>query len=157
MRSLQNAAIPRTHARAHFFFFFLLPRDYQAGPRRQTPRHRPVNSGTRPLAPSSSHIASFSTNTWLAGREPTNQERPRRGRVPERNVYVRHGPIGAELRGRGVLLEERGKTIFYPPPDRAAFWIAWAAVAAVTAKNFTCRVRIAVKTRTTRSNSRQSW
>lgn len=48
--------------------------------------------------------------------------------------------MAAKQRGRGVLLEERGKTIFYPPPDRAAFWIAWAAVAAVASKNFTCRL-----------------
>lgn len=48
--------------------------------------------------------------------------------------------MGAKQRGRGILLEERGKTIFYPPPDRAAFWIAWAAVAAAASRNFTCRL-----------------
>lgn len=72
--------------------------------------------------------------------EPANERPPRRGRVPKCNVYVRGGPIGVKLRGRGILLEERGKTIFYPP-DRAAFWISWVVVvAAAVVENFTCRL-----------------
>lgn len=68
-----------------------------------------------------------------------NQRPELRGRVPECNVYVRSGPIGVKRRGRGILLEERGKTIFYPP-DRAAFWISWVVVVAAVVENFTCRL-----------------
>lgn len=69
-----------------------------------------------------------------------NQSPPHCGRVPECNVYVRDRPIGVKSRGRGFLLEERGKTIFYPP-DRAAFWISWVVVVvAAVVENFTCRL-----------------
>lgn len=48
-------------------------------------------------------------------------------------------------RGRGILLEERGKTIFYPS-DRAAFWISWVVVVVVVVaavgENSTCRLDI---------------
>lgn len=65
------------------------------------------------------------------------------GRVPKCNVYVCRAPIGARRRGSGSRLEERGKTIFYPP-DRAAFWIP--GVAAV-AENFTCRLEYKLRHR----------
>lgn len=62
-----------------------------------------------------------------------NHKPPLCGRVPKWNVYVRRGPIGVKQRGRGILLEERGKTIFYPP-DRAAFWRSWVTCGGVGGK-----------------------
>lgn len=62
-----------------------------------------------------------------------------RGCVPKCNVYVYSKPMGVKRRGRGIRLEERGKTIFYPP-DRAAFWISWVVVEAAVVENFTCRL-----------------
>lgn len=98
------------------------------------PRHQQTPAGncrTRLLLPpSSAHITSLLEKKVIdTVSKATNHRAPRRGRVPDCNVYVRARPMGAQWRGRGILLEERGKTIFYPP-NRAAFRIAGAAAAA---------------------------
>lgn len=98
------------------------------------PRHQQTPAGncrTRLLLPpSSAHITSLLEKKVIdTVSKATNHRAPRRGRVPDCNVYVRARPMGVQWRGRGILLEERGKTIFYPP-NRAAFWIAGAAAAA---------------------------
>lgn len=103
--------------------------------RRQTPAGKLKDTPPPPLPPTV-----LGLEKKVIDAVKLANERPHRcGRVPECNVYVRGEPIGVKWRGRGILLEERGKTIFYPP-DQAAFWISWVVVVAAVVENFTCRL-----------------
>ena len=110
-------------------------RSYRGGP--AALRHRPVNCRTRPppvLPPTSLGLK----NSVIDAAAAANQRPPRRGRVPECDVYARGGPMGARRGGRGVGLEERGKTILNRP-DRAAAGDPAGGGGGKT-ENFACRV-----------------
>lgn len=101
--------------------FFLYSLDLASlADRLSVDRHRPVNWEHAPL--SLFHPQYLASKKNVIDRvKLANHLQLCGGRVPECNVYICRAPIGVEQRGRGSRLEERGKTIFYPP-DRAAFW-----------------------------------